>query len=268
MIEIKKKSVIPIYGTGAIWVLFCLFLPFQGISSFIVLACVGVFSYLILAMAFPGTIERIESTDLQKNSGDEKIDALVAEGEKSVAEMRSLSDTIPDENVKYKAESLVDITDKIFKKLLIEPNVYTQVKRFSDFFLPTSVKLLRTYSNFGQSGATGENISSTMERIDAALDTSLESYKKFYDSLFETQALDIETDITVFDTMLKKEGLLDSDFQAKADNSTEEVPQPVLTLESDTEDVPKPVLALENNTEDVPKPVLTIENNTDAASQS
>jgi len=220
MIEIKKKSVIPIYGTGAIWVLCCFLLPFHGIGSYIALACAGVFSYLVLAMVFPGTIERIESTDLPEKSGDEKIDTLVAEGEKSVAEMRSLSQTIPNEEVRNKAESLVDITDKIYKKLLIEPNVYTQVKRFSDFFLPTSVKLLRTYNNFGQSGVTGENISNTMERIDAALDTSLESYSKFYDSLFETQALDIETDITVFDTMLKKEGLLDSDFEAKADSDT------------------------------------------------
>jgi len=225
MIEIKKKSVIPIYGTGAVWVLYCLIFTPHSVGSFIILACLGVLAYLVLAMFFPGTIERIESTDLPEKTGDDKIDSLVAEGEKSVAEMRSISETIPNEDVKIKAENLVDITDKIFKKLLIEPNVYTQVKRFSDFFLPTSVKLLKTYNNFGQSGVAGENISSTMERIDAALDTSLDSYKKFYDSLFETQALDIETDITVLDTMLKKEGLLDSDFETKADSNSETAQQ-------------------------------------------
>ena len=234
MIEIKKKSVIPVYGTGAIWVLFCLIFSLHSIGSFIGLACVGILAYLVLAMIFPGTIERIESTDLPKKSGDEKIDTLVAEGEKSVAEMRGLSETIPDENVKMKAEHLVDITDKIFKKLLIEPNVYTQVKRFSDFFLPTSVKLLKTYSNFGQSGVAGDNITNTMERIDAALDTSIDSYNKFYDSLFETQALDIETDITVFDTMLKKEGLLDSDFEVKTEDSATITSQPDLNIDNTT----------------------------------
>ena len=111
----------------------------------------------------------------------------------------------------------IDITDKIFKKLLVEPKTYTQVKRFADLFLPTSVKLLGTYERFGQSGVTGENITGTMERIDTALDMTLTSYKKFYDSLFENQALDIETDITVLETMLKKEGLVPSEFQSTSE---------------------------------------------------
>jgi hypothetical protein len=46
-----------------------------------------------------------------------------------------------------------------------------------------------------------------MERIDTALDTIHDSYYKFFDSLFENQALDIETDIRVLESMLRTEGL-------------------------------------------------------------
>ena len=214
MIEIKKKSVIPLYGTAAVWVLYCLIFPLYRTWHFILLACVGVLVYFILSKLFPGRIERIEVPEEPERTGDERIDALLVEGETAVNEMRRLRSTITNANLVVKVDELIAVTDKIFKKLLIEPKAYKQVKRFADFFLPTSVKLIGTYDRFGQSGIKGENITSTMERIDSALDMTLDSYRKFFDSLFEDQALDIETDISVLETMLKRDGLIDTaDFK-------------------------------------------------------
>ena len=42
---------------------------------------------------------------------------------------------------------------------------------------------------------------------DEALDTAVAAYKKLLDSLFANQALDVETDIEVMNTLLKREGL-------------------------------------------------------------
>ena len=39
------------------------------------------------------------------------------------------------------------------------------------------------------------------------LDTAIAAYKKLLDSLFANQALDVETDIEVMNTLLKREGL-------------------------------------------------------------
>jgi len=215
MIEIKKKSVIPVYGLMVVWVLYCVIFPLNGLLNFLGLMSAGLIAYGLLSLIFPEKTISIEATETPKSTGDEKVDTMLAEGEKSVSEMRGMSAAITDDEIKQKADELISVTDSIFKKLLIEPAVYTQVKRFSDFFLPTTVKLLCSYVRFSQSDARGENITSTLERISTALDTTLVSYRKFYDSLFESQALDIETDISVLDTMLKKEGLLDSGFDAK-----------------------------------------------------
>ena len=216
MIEIKKKSVVPIYGLMIVWVLYCVIFPLNSVIHFVILAGVGAVTFFFLSAIFPGKTVSIEATEEPQRTGDKKVDALIANGEKSITDMRGFSNAIFDETVRQKANELVSITDKIFKKLLVEPGVYSQVKRFADFFLPTTVKLLSTYVSFSQSGAKGENITSTLERINSALDTTLVSYRKFFDSLFENQALDIETDITVLDTMLKKEGLLDSGFEKKS----------------------------------------------------
>ena len=212
MIEIKRKSIIPVYGLAAVWVFYCLIFPLYRTWHFIALACIAVLTYTVLAKFFPGTVELIEVTEEPARTGDEQIDALLAEGETAVFEMRKLRDTISDDILKANVDDIIDITDKIFNKLLIEPGVYKQVKRFADFFLPTTIKLLNAYGRFGQSGIEGDNITGTMDRIDKALDTTLDSYKKFFDSLFEDQALDIETDITVLEAMLKQDGFLENDF--------------------------------------------------------
>ena len=216
MIEKKRKSVIPVYGIAVAWVLYCLFFPLYKTWHFIVVACLAVLVHVVLSMLFPGKVERIEIPVEPERSGDETVDALLAEGEKAVSEMRRLRDSIPGRQIRDKVDEIISVTDKIFKNLLSDPDDYRQVKRFADFYLPTTIKLLHTYDRFDQSGARGDNVSGTLERINSTLDTILESYRKFFDSLFKNQALDIETDIIVLEKMLKSEGLLDSDMRMKS----------------------------------------------------
>ena len=201
------------YGVALIWLLYCILFPLYRTWHFIVLACSAALAYTVLSAIFPGKTEYIEIPQEPERTGDDKADALLAEGERAVAEMRTLHNAIQDEPVKQKLNEIITVTDKIFKNLLGSPGDYRQVKRFADYFLPTTIKLLHTYDRFGRSGAQGENITGTRERIDEALDTILDSYKKFFDSLFADQALDIETDIRVLENMLKNEGLLSNELK-------------------------------------------------------
>ena len=57
-----------------------------------------------------------------------------------------------------------------------------------------------------------ENVSGTLKRIEDILDTTVAAYQKQYDALFANEAMDIETDITVLESMLKREGLTGKDF--------------------------------------------------------
>ena len=213
--EVKKKALAPVYGVAVVWVLYCLIFPLYKTWHFIVLACVAALSYFALSAIFPGKtefVERPKEPAQPERTGDDKIDVLLAEGEKAVLEMRRLRDSIPDNGIKGKIDDISAVTDKIFKDLVDDPDDYSQVKRFADFHLPATIKLLHAYDRFGSSGAGGENITGTLERIDAALDKIQDSYERFFDSLFMNQALDIETDIRVLESFMKKEGLVDKDF--------------------------------------------------------
>ena len=76
-----------------------------------------------------------------------------------------------------------------------------------EMLLPTTIKLLNAYDRMGSQGIEGSNISGTMTSIEEMLDTAIAAYRKLLDSLFANQAMDIETDISVMNTLLKREGL-------------------------------------------------------------
>jgi len=208
MIEVKKKSALPVYGVAAVWVIYCAFFPLYKTWHFIALACAAVLGYIILSAIFPGKTINVEVPQEPLRTGDDMVDALLSEGEGAVKKMRRLSDSVQDGSLRRKLDDIITVIESIFGKLAEDAGQYKQVRRFTEFYLPTTMKLLDTYERFSRSGSGGDNITGTLERIDAALDTILDSYRKFFDSLFEHQALDIETDIRVLETMLKQEGLL------------------------------------------------------------
>lgn len=205
--EIREKSPIPVYAVAAVFVVWGLFLPLYRPLHFLLLALIAAGAYLVAGKIWPGTVRIVELPPEPVETGDEKLDALLREGEAAVAELHRLRDAIPDTDVKAKILQIADTTDMIFKDVLEDPSDYKQVRRFADFYLPTAMKLLNTYDRFGRAGGEGEHISVTLARIEAVLDTILDSYKRQFDALFKNQALDIETDIIVLQGMMKKEGL-------------------------------------------------------------
>ncbi|SHI06000.1 5-bromo-4-chloroindolyl phosphate hydrolysis protein [Sporobacter termitidis DSM 10068] len=210
--EIRKKSPVPIYGFAGVWLLYCLFFPLLRLTDYVLLIVCAVGAYAILSLLFPGKTEYVKEPEKPVSTGNAEYDALLAEGRRAVEEMARLRGSIRNEEVCAKIGELMDVTQRIFKDLLEDHNDYRQIKRFADFYLPTTIKLINAYDRMGNIGAAGENITGTMRRIEDILDTTLAGYKKQLDALFANQALDIETDIVVLENMLKREGLTGKDF--------------------------------------------------------
>ena len=210
--HIKHPSPIPLYGAAAAFVLYALIFPMYNWTHYSLIITAGLVVCVILRAIFPDRVEVIEVPASPVTTGDADIDALLREGEIAVAEMKKLHDAIAEQSVRSEIAAIIDVTDKIFKDVIDDPTDYRAVRRFADFYLPTTMKLLYAYERFGRGGATGESIDATLARIEEALRQIHASYEKQYDALFKNQALDIETDIMVLEALLKRDGLLASEF--------------------------------------------------------
>ena len=104
-------------------------------------------------------------------------------------------------------EQLEEVTGKILDYVAQHPEKRSQIRKFLNYYLPTTLKLLNAYDRMGAAGVEGANIDGTMGRIDAMMDKVVEAFDKQLDALFADEALDISTDITVLEQMLAQEGL-------------------------------------------------------------
>ena len=155
-----------------------------------------------------------QETAPKKKSYGPKVDPIVEEGNKALAEMGRLYMSIRDPEVRGKINEIMRITDKIVQDAINDPSDIPQIKKFMNYYLPTTIKLLNAYDRMSAQGIEGENLDKSMKNINEMLDDAIEAYKKMLDSLFANQALDIETEIDVMNQMLAREGLSgDKDFQ-------------------------------------------------------
>lgn len=142
-----------------------------------------------------------------KKSYGPEIDPIIEEGNRALSEMGRLYMSIDDPEVKKKINELMRVTDKIVQDAIADPSDIPQIKKFLNYYLPTTIKLLNSYDRMRAQGIAGENLDKSMKSINEMLDTSIEAFKRHLDSLFDNQALDIETEIDVMNKMLAREGL-------------------------------------------------------------
>lgn len=210
--EVKKPSVIPIYSVAVLWIIYSLLFPMYKLWHFLIPIVLSFILFFVMKKIFPGKTEYVEVPKEPETTGNPEIDALLREGDMAESEFIRLKESIRVASIKMKIDEIMDITGKIFADVKEDPADYPQVKRFANYYLPTTLKLLNTYDRLCMQEVSGQNITETMKRIENALDTTIQAYKKQLDALFENQAIDIDTDITVMESMLKKNGLSGSDF--------------------------------------------------------
>ena len=110
-------------------------------------------------------------------------------------------------------ERLEQIAGRIFALAEKDPSKQEQLRKFVGYYLPTALKLLRTYAQLDRQGVDGENITKTKQSIERSLDLLNTAFENQLDKLFQSDALDVSADIAALEGMLNLDGLSgESDF--------------------------------------------------------
>ena len=140
---------------------------------------------------------------------EETAQEAAAREDDILREIRQVNDAIPDEAMSAKIDRIEEITGKILKYQKEHPNKEGQLRTFLNYYLPTTLKILRAYAQLDAQGIEGENISAAKKRIEDMMDQVVSGFEKQLDKLFQDDAMDITSDVEVLENMLKKDGLSD-----------------------------------------------------------
>ena len=95
----------------------------------------------------------------------------VGEGDAAIKAMRALNDRIQDETISGQIDRLEEVSGKIFDYVKAHPEKLPQIRKFMSYYLPTTLKLLRSYDELSRQGVSGQNITGTMEKVEGMMAT-------------------------------------------------------------------------------------------------
>ena len=211
----KRKSTAPFYAAAVVWLAYALVFPLYEPLHYALAAGAAILAFLAAAALCragaageaAGAEEKKEPVKEQISTGNPELDRMIRDGTLAIREMKRLDENIADPGISADIVRLEQVSTKIFDEVKAHPEKLPQIRRFLDYYLPTTLKLLNAYDRMGAAGVEGANIDGTMGRIDAMMDKVVEAFDKQLDALFADEALDISTDITVLEQMLAQEGL-------------------------------------------------------------
>lgn len=207
--KIVHKSAAPLYAAAVVWVLYALLFPLHRLTHFIVVILASALVGGIAKLICKDVVEEVEVPAEPETTGNAELDKMIDACDKAIAEMKRLDDNIADEKISAQIVRLGTLTEKILGQVKADPAKLPQIRKFMNYYVPTTLKLLNAYDRMGAQGVEGENISGTMARVEQMMGTIVIAFEKQLDSLFGSEALDISTDITVLDNMMAREGLSD-----------------------------------------------------------
>ena len=226
---VRKGSPAKFYITAAAAFLYALSAPLYEPQHFVIFAAVLVLVFLVSGALFKGKKEFVpvepEKTkeepkkqpekEEKSHTGNPEVDKIIDEGREYLKKLRAADDAIPDEALSEDIARMERASADIFRFIADHPEKAPQIRKFMNYYLPTTLKLLNSYQRLSQQSVKGENITSTLFNIAGMMHTVADAFEKQLDALFSEEAMDISADITVFETLLKQEGFVDEEKEEK-----------------------------------------------------
>ncbi len=219
----RKGAGAGILAFGIVFALYAWLFPLYRVWDYVLAAAVSLLFGRVIGIMGSGLDlspnkqqqpEMVEEAEVIPETGDPAADEVIRKGREMMAEIQEENDLIPDPALSQQMDDLTRLCGQIFKTVAERPKKAPQIRRFMDYYLPTTLKMLRSYRVMDQREVTGQNAQEARSRIAKAMGVVLAACEKQLETLYHDDILDVTTDIEVLEQMLKRDGLVDTDFKA------------------------------------------------------
>ena len=146
--------------------------------------------------------EKAETGDAPLNLDTVRRFAAVLEKEQQLMQ---------DAQAREELAAMYKTTTAICDWLEAHPESQPKTRRFAEYYIPTTLKLLHTYNDV--QGQQGENAETIRRDIAGILHTLNQAYENLYNNLLSDVAMDISSEIAALQGMLANDGLTGREFE-------------------------------------------------------
>ena len=154
-------------------------------------------------------------------TGDQAADQVITTGRDMLATIRRENAAIPDQELSELMDHLSVKCEQIFRTVSECPSKAPQVRKFMNYYLPTTLKMLANYRTMQQRGVSYGEMKEARDTTVRGLTMVLTACQKQIDNMHRENMLDISTDIDVLEQMLKRDGFTDNEIVESARTAAE-----------------------------------------------
>lgn len=192
-----------IIGISAFCILY-LGLDFGVIFSLIV----SVIAYFASTMVF----KEKDEFQIEVNGDLVEYERLGAEAVQVIRKIELVKDKIDNKELVEDITKICETSNKIAKSLKDNPKKTKQVRKFINYYLPFTLNILTQYNTIEDQALTSKESKDFMAKVETTIKRVKDACEEQLNHMYETDLVNTNADIKVFETMLKTDGLVDDNM--------------------------------------------------------
>ncbi|MGN1021804.1 MAG: 5-bromo-4-chloroindolyl phosphate hydrolysis family protein [Aristaeellaceae bacterium] len=215
----RKGRKAGIIAAGVTVVLYALLFPLYRIADFVICGLLALLAGKVIGTMGEGLDLTTHNRQDQKAqpkpveelplSGNGEADAVIAKGQEMLHTIRAENDAITDEVLSGQMDELERLCVQIFTTVAEKPQKAPQIRKFMNYYLPTTLKMLASYRTMNDRGVSVTDMTEARATTIRGMGMVLTACQKQLDNLYKDTMLDVSTDIDVLEQMLKRDGYAD-----------------------------------------------------------
>lgn len=203
----RVKSVVPIYLTGLVFSIQALLFSIYSIVDVVIIFAVSIAGYFVFNLLIRGKVVEMPKELSFERTSDAEANKVLEQGAAYVKRLSAIKLTIGNSKLAGQIAHLQEVAEQILDFVAKSPGHARKISTFMDYYFPTALKFLDSYTELTGKASRGRNISDTLDKISESLSKIEEAFEHQLDNLYSDKALDIATDMAVLDSIMKREGL-------------------------------------------------------------
>ena len=117
-----------------------------------------------------------------------------------------MSPKIENEEIVSNIHKINESVNKIIDTIEKQPKKYKKMENFFDYYLPVTINILKKYDEIENQRLTTEDSKKFMESTRKMIKKIEEAFRSQLSNLYQSDMIDMDAEMKVFDTMLKSDG--------------------------------------------------------------
>ena len=179
-------------------------------------AAIGVAAYGAGTLLFKNRTKLDFSDDISLSDKED-----LKKAKDMVTKLRDISTKLENSNLIKNVKSICDTSDKIIDTAIEKPEKIKKIRNFLNYYLPVTVRILERYDEIENQRITTEESKKFMASVEDMVEKIKVAFEKQLSNIYQTEMIDTDAELKVFNTMLKSDGFIDNidfDINKKSDN--------------------------------------------------